>query len=502
MQDAETVLAERYRLGATIGAGGMGRVVEGWDLVLGTPVAVKLLASGVRDPRSVERFRREAIASSRLGHPNIVVTHDVVVEQGEMALVMEKVEGPTLRTLLQERGPLPVELVLDLALQLADGLAAVHAIGVVHRDLKPANLLLEPTPSGPRLKIADFGIASLPDKAQMTQVGSVLGTPAYMAPERFRGVAGSPAQDVYSFGVILHELLTGRAPLEADSPLEMLGQLMQRSEHRITLPSSPLTTLITEALRFDPSARPANAGEALRRLRAMRPPRPAIEDEDEGAVVVLGGVPLGQLLPKLGAGAEVGQAIDQDIVVRFEAAEAAFRWTRDAVRDDPRLRAAFDAGTVVGAGLGLFAGEAVGRAARLARIATPGEVLVGPGGRRAIGLGLRAGLEPLGLVHLAGISRDTPLFRVPAEHAAPAGLRSIRIENGVGKVQCQCDHVVEAAVPHLANGARLACSRCGRVMHVPPITPPPEDGDANTRDLVKLSAPAEDDTILNELSGA
>ncbi|MFK7989636.1 MAG: serine/threonine-protein kinase [Sandaracinaceae bacterium] len=496
------MLADRYRLGALLGVGGMGQVREAWDLVLDAPVAVKQLTRGGDDPSAVERFRREAIASSRLGHPNIVVTHDVIADAGSMALVMEKVDGPSLRTVLHDRGKLDPECVLDLGVQLAEGLAAVHAVGIVHRDLKPANLLLQPTASGPRLKVADFGIASLPDTEQMTRAGTVLGTPAYMAPERFRGMKATPQQDVYALGIILHELLTGRAPVDADSPIEVLATLMQLESHTLALPETePLFDFITDAVQFDPALRPADGAVALATLKALRPP-PVLEDEDDGAVVVLGGLTLSALLPLIEGVAEVGQAIGDDIVVRFDAPESAFRWARDVVYDESRIRAAFDAGTIVGSGLGLFAGEAVGRAARLVRIATPGELLVGPGGRRAIGLGLRAGLEALGAVHLAGITKDTDLYRVRAGESEPSQPVSVRVEDGVGWVECRCRHTIEAALPHLAHGARVACSRCGRVMRVAPVAAPELNGDAATRDLVVHQAPAEDDTILNLLVDA
>ncbi|MCA9603989.1 MAG: serine/threonine protein kinase, partial [Myxococcales bacterium] len=196
-------IADRYVLGEPIGRGGMGQVYRAWDTVLDKAVAVKLLADRSPSGEALERFRREAAASARLGHEHIVVTHDVVpLPGGSIALVMELVEGPSLREWLHERGPFDPATVIELARQLADGLAAVHRIGIVHRDLKPANVMVDRGPGGPRLKIADFGIASLPETAQLTRAGTVLGTPEYMAPERFRGAAPTPAMDVYALGVI------------------------------------------------------------------------------------------------------------------------------------------------------------------------------------------------------------------------------------------------------------------------------------------------------------
>lgn len=493
-------LEDRYELQDTIGRGGMGRVYRAWDHVLDRAVAVKVLINPTADQDSVERFRREASASSRLGHENIVVTHDISQTEDEsIALVMELVEGPSLREFLHEHGPLSQADVLALGRQFASGLAAVHGIGVVHRDLKPANLLLAPSPDGPRLKIADFGIASLPGAKGLTQVGTVLGTPEYMAPERFARATPDPSQDVYALGIILYELLTGRPPITGDSPIEIISELIRLDAHELDLPDSPLTEIIEACLSMDASARLPDGAAVLAALDVLAPLSPP--NEGLHGIVVIGGLSAEDLRHLSDGLGEVGQVLGTDIVLRFDAPESAFRWTRDLVASDPTLSAAFDAGPVVGQGVGLFAGLAVGRAARLARVARAGDVLVGPGGRQAIGLGYRAALDPLGEVHLAGVPRDTIVHRIRRSDGPPSRPVSVQLVDGVGRVVCECDHTIETRASLLSNGARVACTRCGRVLSLKPAEPSEIEAKAPTRDMVRLAPPTQvEDTILDSLA--
>ena len=207
----EQVLAGRYVLGDELGAGGMARVVRARDIVLDRWVAVKLLPAGVLDPTARERFRREARSSASFNHPNAVAVFDAGEDSGQLFLVMELVDGPSLASVLHERG----RLRLDDAMHIADGvlaaLAAAHAAGLVHRDVKPGNVLLG---SNRQVKLADFGIARrLDDLAHdLTAAHTVLGTPRYTSPEQLAGQPATPASDLYAVGVVLFEMLTGAPP--------------------------------------------------------------------------------------------------------------------------------------------------------------------------------------------------------------------------------------------------------------------------------------------------
>src|SRR5262249_13117023 len=204
-----------FRLGRPLGGGGMGVVYTAEDLQLGRAVALKFLAPElVRDPVSKTRFLTEARAASALDHPNLCTLLEVgETEEGLLFLAMPRYEGESLVRLLA-RGPLPLEQALDLATQIARGLAKAHYHGIVHRDVKPANLFL--TADGV-VKILDFGIAKLMGEAGPTRRGVLLGTPAYMSPEQTRGEEVDARADVWSLGVVLYEMLAGRRPFAGGS---------------------------------------------------------------------------------------------------------------------------------------------------------------------------------------------------------------------------------------------------------------------------------------------
>jgi eukaryotic-like serine/threonine-protein kinase len=207
---AESFAGGRYRVARVMGRGGMATVYLARDAMLDRQVAVKVLAEHLADdPAFVRRFRREASIAAGLAHPHIVELLDVGDDRGRFFIVMEHVDGETLHDLLEREGPQPAARVAELGRQAASALAYAHEAGLVHRDVKPANLLLR---RDGVLKVADFGIARLSDATQITEVGTVLGTPRYVAPEQARGEAVGPAADVYSLGVVLYELLTGSLP--------------------------------------------------------------------------------------------------------------------------------------------------------------------------------------------------------------------------------------------------------------------------------------------------
>ncbi|MGH9720107.1 MAG: serine/threonine-protein kinase, partial [Bryobacteraceae bacterium] len=239
MIPAGTVLGA-YEVRSLIGAGGMGEVYRAHDRRLRRDVALKILpAALLGDPARHERFAQEARAASALSHPRIVAIFDVNLEGDPPYIVFELVEGASLRKTI-ERGPVPVRQLLDLATQIADGLSAAHKAGFAHRDLKPENILV--TPEG-RPKILDFGLAKqlgpLVSAGQetvtlpVTAARTVLGTVHYMSPEQARGEQVDIRSDIFSFGVILYEMATGKRPFDRASPVETLSAIISSDPPRI-----------------------------------------------------------------------------------------------------------------------------------------------------------------------------------------------------------------------------------------------------------------------------
>jgi len=268
------MLADRYRLDGQIATGGMGEVWRATDLVLGRPVAVKLLrAEYAQHPEVLARFRAEARHAGSLSHPHIARVYDYG-EGGATHppfLVMELVDGPPLTRLLGD-GPMEPARVMDVVAQTADGPAAAHAAGLVHRDIKPGNLLLAPPG---QVKITDFGIAYAAGSAPITRTGTLIGTPAYVAPERVTGASATPASDLYSLGIVAYECLAGALPFSGTAMEVALSHQMR------TLPPLPaavppeVTALVAELTAKDPAARPASAQEVTARAGRLRDALPA-----------------------------------------------------------------------------------------------------------------------------------------------------------------------------------------------------------------------------------
>jgi eukaryotic-like serine/threonine-protein kinase len=266
-----TTIAGRYRVEGRLGVGGMSTVNLAFDQRLERYVAIKLLAEHLADdPTFVSRFRREALAAARLVHPNIVQVFDFGFDEGhhQHFIVMEQVPGHSCAELLRDRGHLDVDQAVEIVCQACRGLDYAHRNGVVHRDVKPGNLLVSDSDV---VKLADFGIARATDQSSITQVGSVLGTAAYLAPEQARGEEAGPRADLYSLGVVTYQLLSGRLPYEAGSLSELA--LKQQRESPIPLdelnPQVPreLAVAVAMALAIDKEARPADAmllADALR----------------------------------------------------------------------------------------------------------------------------------------------------------------------------------------------------------------------------------------------
>jgi len=259
-----------YRLIRRIGAGGMGEVYLARDSRLDRSVAVKLLPpEWSRDAAVEERFALEARTASSLDHPNICTVHDVgTSEEGRFFLVMAFYEGETLQRKLA-RGPLPVETAVDLAIQVARGLARAHEAGIVHRDVKPGNVMV--TARG-EVKLLDFGIAKIAGAAGLTRTGTVVGTPAYLSPEQASGDAVDAGADVWALGVMLYEMLAGRRPFPGEHPQALVHAILTRdppplSRLRAEVPAE-LERIVFRALAKSPAERYANAGEMLRDLEA------------------------------------------------------------------------------------------------------------------------------------------------------------------------------------------------------------------------------------------
>ena len=266
-----TTIAGRYRIEGRLGVGGMSTVHLAFDSRLERYVAIKLLAEHLADdPTFVSRFRREALAAARLVHPNIVQVFDFGFDSGhhQHFIVMEHVDGRSCAELLRDRGHLGVAEALGIVTQACRGLEYAHRNGVVHRDVKPGNLLVS---DGEVVKLADFGIARAADQSSITQVGSVLGTAAYLSPEQARGDEAGPPADLYSLGVVTYQLMSGRLPYEANSLSELA--LKQQREAPIPLddlnPDVPhaLAQAVAMSIAIDPRARPH---DALALAEAMR----------------------------------------------------------------------------------------------------------------------------------------------------------------------------------------------------------------------------------------
>jgi serine/threonine protein kinase len=221
---------ERYEIEASLGQGGMGTVYRGRDLILNRPVAVKILPTEMAsDEAAAARLRRGARSAARLNDPRIVSVFDAGVADGIPYLVMELVEGHTLAEELRLRGPLSPNRAAIIAAGIAEALAAAHAAGVIHRDVKPSNVMLT---NGDDVKVTDFGIARAAEDDTITRPSVVVGSAPYLAPEQARGETAGPRSDLYGLGVVLYEMLAGRPPFEAESPVAVAIKHLEEPPRR------------------------------------------------------------------------------------------------------------------------------------------------------------------------------------------------------------------------------------------------------------------------------
>lgn len=266
-----TVLDGRYRVDTIIATGGMSAVYRGLDLRLDRPVAVKIMDSRYAgDTQFLTRFQREARAVARLKDPGLVAVYDQGMDGQQPFLVMELVEGGTLRELLRERGPMPPHAAAAVLAPVLGGLAVAHQAGLVHRDIKPENVLISDDGD---VKIADFGLVRAVAEAKITSTSVILGTAAYLSPEQVSTGNAGPRSDVYSAGILLYELLTGTTPFTGDSALAVA---YQRMDNDVPMPSSVIAgvpaqfdELVLHATARDPAQRYADAQHMADELDAI-----------------------------------------------------------------------------------------------------------------------------------------------------------------------------------------------------------------------------------------
>ena len=252
---------DRYEIIRSIGEGGMANVYLGYDTILDRKVAIKILRGDLsNDEKFVRRFQREALSASSLAHPNIVEMYDVGEDDGLYYIVMEYIDGLTLKQLLKKRGSITLSEALDIMLQLTDGMGHAHDSYIIHRDLKPQNIMIK---DDGQIKITDFGIAMALNSTQLTQTNSVMGSVHYLPPEQASGKGATIKSDIYSMGIIFYELLTGKLPFKGDNAVEialkqMRDPLPSIKEDNQEIPQS-IENIILKATAKNPKNRYSDA---------------------------------------------------------------------------------------------------------------------------------------------------------------------------------------------------------------------------------------------------
>jgi serine/threonine-protein kinase len=304
-----TLFDGRYRILRKLGSGGMANVYLAEDEELGRRVAIKILNDRyANDDLFIERFRREAKSAAGLSHPNIVSIYDRGEAEGTYYIAMEVIEGRSLKELIMTRGALPLGTAISYAKQLLEALRFAHRHGIIHRDIKPHNVLVsadqQVKANEPRLKVTDFGIARH-GPSQMTEAGSIMGTAQYLSPEQARGAPVTAASDLYSAGVVLYEMLTGKVPFTGDSAIEIA------MKHVNELPAPPsalrpevppeLDQIVLRALAKDPADRYQTADEFIEDLERVEAGLPISRATATAATALLAGAAAGEATELLGA---------------------------------------------------------------------------------------------------------------------------------------------------------------------------------------------------------
>jgi serine/threonine protein kinase len=321
------VLLDRYEVGRLLGAGGMAEVFEGRDRLLARRVAIKVLqAQFARDPSFLIRFKREAQAAASLSHPNIVAVYDTGTEDGTHFIVMEYVEGRTVKEVIRAEGPLYPERAAEICADVCNALVAAHARGLIHRDIKPGNVML--TPEG-KVKVMDFGIARATTSETITQTAAVVGTAQYISPEQAQGQAVDYRSDLYSLGCCLYEMLTGTVPFTGATPVAIAYRHVREdpTPPRQLNPDvpAPLEAICLKAMAKLPDNRYQTAAEFHDDLERFRNGQPV------QATPLLDPAATTQALPRGNGGADptamLGGAVAADRVTRYAEPEEEERRT-------------------------------------------------------------------------------------------------------------------------------------------------------------------------------
>ena len=290
----KTLIDERYELRGLVGSGGMADVYLAHDEVLDRDVALKLLkAYYAKDEEFVERFRREARSAAALANPYIVPIFDRgETEDGTYYIAMEYLSGGTLKERIRSRGALSPQTAVEVALQTAEALQAAHEKGIIHRDVKPDNILI--AGSG-HVKVADFGIARAADATTISHLGDILGSAKYISPEQAAGEEVGPASDLYSLGVVLYEMLTGRVPFEVDTPVDVPAKHAEKPpphprEVNAEVPEG-LDAIVMRLLARDPKDRYTSAAELIEELRRIRDGSPPVASFSDDATTTALAIP-------------------------------------------------------------------------------------------------------------------------------------------------------------------------------------------------------------------
>lgn len=257
---------DRYEIIGVIGEGGMANVYLAQDTILNRKVAVKVLRGDLaNDDKFVRRFQREALSASSLSHPNIVEMYDVGEEDGQYYIVMEYVEGKTLKQLVKKRGSLTVPEVIDVMLQLTSGLACAHDAYIIHRDIKPQNILIL---ENGLVKITDFGIAMAINNSQLTQTNSLLGSVHYLPPEQAGGQGSTMKSDIYSLGILMYEMLSGKIPFNGDNAVEIAMKHISDSLPSVRENNNKIPQSIENIIRKATAKNPRNRYNDVKEMHA------------------------------------------------------------------------------------------------------------------------------------------------------------------------------------------------------------------------------------------
>jgi serine/threonine-protein kinase len=306
--DDQVVIDGRYRILHHVGSGGMADVYCAEDTHLGRRVAVKLLYRRfAQDTEFVERFRREASAAAALQHPNVVNVYDRGEFDGTYYIAMEFCEGLSLKDLITREAPLALERAIDITLQILVAARFAHRRGVIHRDLKPQNVIINPDEREDSIKVADFGIARA-GASEITEVGAIMGTAQYLSPEQAHGRNVTEASDLYSIGVVLFEMLTGRAPFEGDSAVAIALKHVNQPppDPRSLRPEIPpqLAAVMLKALAKEPAERYSDADSFIRDLEDARAALPVAREQEGGNTAAFAPVGVVESPPAAAAVAE------------------------------------------------------------------------------------------------------------------------------------------------------------------------------------------------------